>query len=198
MAYAAFRSIGAYVPQKILDNVELSKMVDTSDEWIMKRTGIQERHIAAEDEKTSDMGVKAAELAIQRSGIAKEDIDLVICGTISPDYFCMPSTATVISGKIWLYPEFIQMMISKLATEARAPHVQKNSIIDKMSKRESQIAYLVKDGLNNKDIALRTGITERTVKAHLSSIFEKTVSGVGTKAINSNNNKLTAISLLRY
>jgi len=102
MAYAAFRSIGAYVPQKILTNEDLTKMVDTSDEWITKRTGIKERHIAAKDEKTSDMGVKAAEIAIQRSKVAKEDIDLIICGTISPDYFCMPSTATVISSKLGL------------------------------------------------------------------------------------------------
>ena len=102
MVYAAFRSIGAYVPQKVLSNEDLSEMVDTSDEWITKRTGIKERHIAAKDEKTSDMGTKAAEIAIERSGIKKEDIDLIICGTISPDYFCMPSTATVISGNLGL------------------------------------------------------------------------------------------------
>ena len=102
MAYAAFRSIGAYVPQKVLTNEDLAKMVDTSDEWITKRTGIKERHIAQENEKTSDMGVKAANIAIQRSGLAKEDIDLVVCGTISPDYFCMPSTATVIASKLGL------------------------------------------------------------------------------------------------
>ena len=100
MAYAAFRSIGAYAPEKILTNEELSDMVDTSDEWITKRTGIKERRIASESEKNSDMGAKAAELALQRSGIAKEDIDLVLCGTISPDYFCMPSTATVIAKKV--------------------------------------------------------------------------------------------------
>jgi len=102
MAYAAFRSIGAYVPEKILTNEELSKMVDTSDEWITKRTGIKERHIAADNEFTSDMGVKAAELALQRSGVAKEEIDLVVCATISPDYFCMPSTATIIAQKLGL------------------------------------------------------------------------------------------------
>jgi len=102
MAYAAFRSIGAYVPKKILSNEDLSTMVDTSDEWITKRTGIKERHIAAEDEFTSDMGVKAATLAIERSGLAKEDIDMIVCATISPDYFCMPSTATVISTKLGL------------------------------------------------------------------------------------------------
>jgi len=102
MAYAAFRSIGAYVPEKILDNEELSSMVDTSDEWITKRTGIKERHIAAETEYTSDLGVKAAQKAIERSGVAPEDIDMVITATISPDYFCMPSTATIISTKLGL------------------------------------------------------------------------------------------------
>ncbi|NOR54626.1 MAG: beta-ketoacyl-ACP synthase III [Sulfurovum sp.] len=98
--YASFRSIGAYVPEKILSNADLEKMVDTTDEWILKRTGISERHIAAKDEVTSDMGAKAAELAIERSGIAKEDIDLVICATVTPDYFNMPSTACIISDKL--------------------------------------------------------------------------------------------------
>jgi len=102
MAYAAFRSIGAYVPEKILTNNDLSKMVDTSDEWIFKRTGIKERRIATENERTSDMGAAAAKLALSRSGIAKEDIDLVICATISPDYFNMPSTATIIATKLGL------------------------------------------------------------------------------------------------
>ena len=100
MAYAAFRSIGAYVPDKILTNEDLSKMVDTSDEWITKRTGIKERHIAAKEEFTSDMGVKAATKAIERSGIEKSQIDMVVCATISPDYFCMPSTATIIATKL--------------------------------------------------------------------------------------------------
>jgi len=102
MAYAAFRSIGAYVPTDILNNEDLSKMVDTTDEWITKRTGIKERRIAAKDETTSDMGVEAAKKAIERSGINKEDIDMVVCATISPDYFCMPSTATIISTKLGL------------------------------------------------------------------------------------------------
>ncbi|MEA2111546.1 MAG: beta-ketoacyl-ACP synthase III [Campylobacterota bacterium] len=100
--YAAFRSIGAYTPEKILTNDDLAHMVDTSDEWITKRTGIKERHIAASDETTSDMGVKACEKAIERSGIDKSEIDMVVCATISPDYFCMPSTATIISTKLGL------------------------------------------------------------------------------------------------
>jgi 3-oxoacyl-[acyl-carrier-protein] synthase-3 len=98
--YASFRSIGAYVPEKILSNTDLEKMVDTTDEWIVKRTGIKERRIAGEDEHTSDMGVKAAELAIRRSEISKEEIDLVICATVTPDYFNMPSTACIISNKL--------------------------------------------------------------------------------------------------
>ena len=100
--YAAFRSIGAYVPERILSNNDLADMVDTSDEWILKRTGIKERHIAAEDEFTSDMGVEAAEVAIARSGIKREEIDMLICATISPDYFNMPSTAAVIGSKLGL------------------------------------------------------------------------------------------------
>jgi len=101
--YAAFRSIGAYVPEKILSNADLEKMVDTTDEWIVKRTGIKERHIAAEDEYTSDMGAKAAEIAIERAGIAKEKIDLVLCATVTPDHFNMPSTACLISDKLGIH-----------------------------------------------------------------------------------------------
>ena len=100
MPYAAFRSIGAYVPEGVLTNEDLTKMVDTSDEWITKRTGIKERRIAAKDEKTSDMGTKAAQKALERAGMQPEEIDMVVCATISPDYFCMPSTATVISANL--------------------------------------------------------------------------------------------------
>lgn len=98
--YASLKSIGAYAPSRILSNADLEKMVDTSDEWIEKRTGIKERRIAAEDEATSDLGVKAAEVAIKRAGISKEEIDLIICATLSPDHLCMPSTACVIAGKL--------------------------------------------------------------------------------------------------
>ena len=100
--YAAFRSIGAYTPEKILTNDDLAKMVDTSDEWITKRTGIKERRIAAKNETTSDMAVKAAELAIERSGLAKSDIDMIVMATITPDYFNMPATATVVAHKMGL------------------------------------------------------------------------------------------------
>jgi len=98
--YASFKSIGAYVPEKILSNADLEKMVDTTDEWIVKRTGISERRIAAEGEYTSDMAAKACELAIERSDVAKDNIDLVLCATVTPDYFNMPSTACIISDKL--------------------------------------------------------------------------------------------------
>ena len=101
--YASFKSIGAYVPEAILTNADLEKLVDTSDEWILKRTGIKERHIAAKDEYTSDMGAKAAALAIERSGIQRDEIDLVLCATVTPDYFNMPSTACIISDKLGIH-----------------------------------------------------------------------------------------------
>ncbi len=100
MIYAALRSIGAYVPEKILTNEDFEKFLDTSDEWITKRTGIKERHIAADDELTSDMGVEAAKVAIHRAGLKINDIDMIVCATISPDYLCMPSTACVIASKL--------------------------------------------------------------------------------------------------
>ena len=101
--FAAFRSIGAYVPERVLSNADLEKMIDTTDEWILKRTGIKERRIAAADESTSDMAAKAAEIAISRAKISKEEIDLVLCATVTPDYFNMPSTACVISDKLGIH-----------------------------------------------------------------------------------------------
>jgi len=98
--YASLKSIGAYAPSRILSNLDLEKMVDTTDEWIEKRTGIKERRIASEEEATSDLGVKAAQMAIERSGLAKEEIDLIICATLSPDHLCMPSTACIIAAKL--------------------------------------------------------------------------------------------------
>lgn len=98
--YASFRSVGAYHPQKVLTNSDLESIVDTSDEWIKQRTGIENRYIASEEESTSDLAYKAAEIAIKRSGLQKEEIDAIICATITPDYFCMPSTACVIADKL--------------------------------------------------------------------------------------------------
>jgi 3-oxoacyl-[acyl-carrier-protein] synthase-3 len=80
--------IGHYVPDNIITNDHLKKYMDTSDEWIQERTGIQERRYAAKhDETTSSMGAKAAEMAIKNAGIEKEDVDFIIFATLSPDYY---------------------------------------------------------------------------------------------------------------
>lgn len=80
--------IGKYIPEKVVTNHELTKIMDTSDEWIHERTGIQTRHYAKRfEETTSILGVKAAEIAIERAGIQKSDIDFIIFATLSPDYF---------------------------------------------------------------------------------------------------------------
>ncbi len=98
--FASFLSIGAYVPKKCLTNRDFEKMVDTTDEWIKKRTGIEKRYIADENESTSDLAFKASEVAIERANLKPNDIDAIICATISPDYFCMPSTACVVADKL--------------------------------------------------------------------------------------------------
>ena len=115
MTYAAFRSIGAYIPHKIMTNSDFEKIIDTSDEWITKRTGIKERRLAEENEVPSDLGARAAEVAIQRAGIKKEEIDLIICATVTPDFLCMPSTACVIAAKLNL-PNIMAFDISAACT----------------------------------------------------------------------------------
>jgi 3-oxoacyl-[acyl-carrier-protein] synthase-3 len=100
--YASFKSIGSYIPEEIRTNQWFVDRIDTSDEWIIKRTGIKERRIAKENQYTSDLGVEAAKQAISRADIKIDDIDLIICATISPDYYCMPSTACLIGDKLGL------------------------------------------------------------------------------------------------
>ncbi len=92
-------STGAYLPSRVLANAELEKMVETTNEWILSRTGIRERRIADEGEFTSDMGARAAEQAIELGGIDPKSIDLIICATCTPDTI-FPSTACHIQHKI--------------------------------------------------------------------------------------------------
>lgn len=91
--------LGAYVPEKVLTNFDLEKMVDTTDEWIMTRTGIRERHIAAPGEKASDLGYQAALAALRDAKLTPAEIDLIIVATITPDMF-FPSTACNIQAKL--------------------------------------------------------------------------------------------------
>ncbi|MCK4851953.1 MAG: ketoacyl-ACP synthase III [Candidatus Omnitrophica bacterium] len=93
--------VGKYLPEKVLTNADLEKMVDTNNEWITTRTGIKERRIAARDECTSDMAVKAARAALDNAGLRPEDIDLLIVATITPDMF-FPSTACQLQYKLGL------------------------------------------------------------------------------------------------
>lgn len=91
--------LGAYLPEKVLSNQDLERMVDTSDEWITSRTGMKERRIAGENEFTSDMGYEAAKRALDDSGLKGEEIDLILVATLTPDYV-FPSTACLIQEKI--------------------------------------------------------------------------------------------------
>jgi len=90
---------GSYVPERVLTNAELEKLVDTSDEWIVSRTGIKERRMAADNEFTSDLAAKAAKRAIEQAGIDPLEIDLIILATVTPDMF-FPSTACFVQQKI--------------------------------------------------------------------------------------------------
>src|SRR3989449_4644628 len=95
MVLAGILGTGTALPEKVITNKDLAKMVDTSDEWITERTGIKERRQAGPTETTSNLSVKAARKALDMAGIAPKDLDLIICSTISPD-MPLPSTAAFI------------------------------------------------------------------------------------------------------
>ena len=97
--YSRISGTGSYLPEKVLTNADLEKMVDTSDEWIVARTGIRERHIAAENEVTSDLALNAATRAISSAGLTPADIDLIIVATTTPD-IVFPSTACILQSKL--------------------------------------------------------------------------------------------------
>lgn len=91
------RGVGAYLPKRVMTNAEIAKVVDTTDEWIAERSGIRSRHIASDDELTSDLGISACKQALVRAGIDPVDIDLVICATATPDR-TFPATAVRIQA----------------------------------------------------------------------------------------------------
>ncbi|HVY86475.1 MAG TPA: beta-ketoacyl-ACP synthase III [Caulobacterales bacterium] len=99
----AFRSVilgvGGYLPERILSNAELATMVDTSDEWIVERTGIRERHIAADHQKTSDLAIEAARRALDAAGRTPQDIDLIVLATATPD-LTFPATASRVQAAL--------------------------------------------------------------------------------------------------
>jgi 3-oxoacyl-[acyl-carrier-protein] synthase-3 len=99
MIYSRIAGTGGYLPEKVLTNKDLEKSLDTSDEWIRERTGIRRRHIAADGEKCSDMGLAATHRAVEMAGIDIADIDLIIVGTTTPDKV-FPSTACIIQRRL--------------------------------------------------------------------------------------------------
>ncbi|SFK76108.1 beta-ketoacyl-ACP synthase III [Lysobacter sp. cf310] len=97
--YSRVAGTGSYLPEKILTNDDLAKMVDTSDEWIAARTGIRERHIAAEGETTCDLAYHASVRALEAAGVAAQDLDLIVLGTTTPDLI-FPSTACLLQHRL--------------------------------------------------------------------------------------------------
>jgi len=96
---AVVTGCGSYLPPDVMTNHDLSAIVDTSDEWIRERTGIRERHIAADDQRTSDLATEAAKAALADSGRSPDDIDLIIVATTTPD-LTFPSTAAIVQAKL--------------------------------------------------------------------------------------------------
>ncbi len=94
---SVIRGVGASVPKRVVSNADMAKIVDTSDDWIVERTGIKSRHIAADDELTSDLGIAASRQALVRAGLSADSIDLVICATATPDR-TFPATAVKIQA----------------------------------------------------------------------------------------------------
>ena len=99
MIYSRIVGTGSYLPEKVLTNADLERIVETSDEWIRERTGIRQRHVAAEGQTTSDLAVEAAKRAMEAAGVAAGDIDLLIVGTTTPDII-FPSTACLVQHRI--------------------------------------------------------------------------------------------------
>ena len=99
MAFARIAGTGSYLPEKVLTNDDLAKFVDTSDEWIASRTGIRERHVAAEGETTGDLAYHAAIRAMEAAGVTASELDLIVLGTTTPDLI-FPSTACLLQARL--------------------------------------------------------------------------------------------------
>ena len=99
MIYSRIAGTGRYLPERIMTNADLEEIVETSDEWIRTRTGIEQRHVASEDEVTSDLCVEAAKIAMEEAGVTANDVDLIVVGTTSPDLI-FPNIATIIQHKM--------------------------------------------------------------------------------------------------
>ena len=99
MAHTRIAGTGSYLPERVVTNHELQARIDTADEWIVSRTGIEARHVAADGEMTSDLALKAAQAAMQAAGVTASDIDLIVVATTTPD-MVFPSTACLLQAKL--------------------------------------------------------------------------------------------------
>src|SRR3990172_11011114 len=99
MSLAKIVSLGAYAPKRILTNAELERMVETSDEWIVQRTGIRGRHVVDEGEATSDLAIRAAQQALERAQVEPGEIDLIVLGTTTGD-MAFPTTANIVQHRL--------------------------------------------------------------------------------------------------
>ena len=99
MIYTRIEGTGRYLPERIMTNADIEKIVDTTDEWIRTRTGVEQRHIAADDEKTSDLCIAAAKQAMESAGVTADEIDLIVVGTTTPDLI-FPNIATIIQHQL--------------------------------------------------------------------------------------------------
>ena len=103
--YSKIVGTGSYLPERVVTNQELEKIVDTNDEWIVSRTGIRERHYAADDQNASDLALIACQRAMQAAGVTATDIDLIIVGTSTPD-MVFPATACILQDKLGIKQGF--------------------------------------------------------------------------------------------
>lgn len=99
MTYSRILGTGSYLPARVLSNADLEKLVETTDQWIVERTGIRKRHIAADNELTSDLATQAARAALDAAGLAPDDVDLLLVATTTPD-LVFPSTACIVQAKL--------------------------------------------------------------------------------------------------
>jgi len=132
--YASLKSVGSYTPPKCMTNADFEKIVDTTDEWIVQRTGIKERYIADETQSTSDLAVEAAKIAIKRAKLEPSDVDAVVLATITPDFFCMPSTACVVADKLGIKDAMAFDISAACSGFVYALHIAKSFVESGMKK----------------------------------------------------------------
>ena len=102
MIYPRIAGTGRYLPERIMTNADVEKLVDTTDEWIRSRTGVERRHVADESQTTSDLCVEAARIAMEDAGVTADDIDLIVIGTTTPDLI-FPNIATLVQERLGIH-----------------------------------------------------------------------------------------------